>query len=82
MPDSATQTDPQPMETILADMTSKLEAIRKDTERNSDVASKYSDRADSIFGVVDKISQVLTSPFRLLGSGSNSRPEIQNYIEK
>lgn len=52
-----------------------LERIEADTRRNSDVACKYGEKADAVFGVVEGANRVLTMPLRRLGLDIGPRPK-------
>lgn len=49
-----------------------LSRVEEDTRRNSDVACRYGEKADAVFGVVEGANRVLTMPFRRLGLGIGS----------
>jgi len=52
----------------------ELKEIRKEVAKNAKVAEQFGEKGEAIFNVVDKMSYVLSSPFRFLKAGKRSSP--------
>ena len=76
MPDASTQTD----NLVMNDILDALRDIREDTHRNSLVAEKYGKKGDVIFDLVEKMGNIIKSPFRLLWYDTRPSPLLKDQI--